>query len=123
MLTDETRAVFTRDIAAAQAHHNLPARAALLETTQRRHALYEARYTATVATLEAMEPKRRSYALARLRELGREGCMSGSLAYHQAVEALDLVGIREANTIFRHDRHAIVAGFKAGGLSDEERRV
>lgn len=113
MLTEETKAVFARDLAAC---NSMPERGFALEqkrisvaSNEERHAAYEVRFDRMIAEVSAMEANSRKYTCDLLKRLGGNGCLSGSLEFYAATKALGRMGITQANGVFDHDRRWIAA--------------
>lgn len=103
MLTDQTRAVFARDLHAPP-HWNAEQADAYLARARDRHVAYERHFDAARVSLEALPAPERDAACRRLRRLDTAGCLSGSLEFRQTVESLAQLGVEGANALFHHDR-------------------
>lgn len=107
MLTEETKAVFARDLVAC---NSMPERGFTLEqkrisvaSNEERHAAYEVRFDRMIAEVSAMEANSRKYVCDLLKRLGDTGCLSGSYEYGSTCRVLTRMGVTEANNVFEHD--------------------
>lgn len=108
MLTDETKAVFARDLNACRSmvergftqQHALN----MVASNERRHAAYEIRFANMIAEVSALDADSRRYVCGLLKLLGDTGCLSGTYHFASTADALNRAGVTDANRVFLHDR-------------------
>lgn len=111
MRTQETQAVFDRDIAACRSMEGRDAAfiARAVEMARERHAAYDVMFDAMLAGMRAIQsPVRLEAACKMLLRLGTK-VLSGTYEYGVMVRMFTAWGVPRVNGVFEHDRAIIAA--------------